>query len=161
MSARPRPRRSQRGGSDPAASGRPRRLAFTVPGDPVPQGSKRIGRAGRRPGGRPIMLESAGDRLAIWRSLVSWAAVDARRLAALELLEGPVTVHLYFRLRRGVSVRRWMPSTKPDLDKLVRAVFDSLSSGGVWRDDSQVVSLSATKVYGEPGVEVIVEECQP
>lgn len=160
MSARPRPRRSQRGGSDPAASGRPRRLAFAVLGDPVPQGSKRIGRAGGRPDGRPLILDWKGHALRSWRFQVAVLARAAKIRAELELFEGPVAVSLYFRLRRGLTVRRWMPSTKPDLDKLVRAVFDSLT-GVVWRDDAQVVSVSATKVYGEPGLEVVVEECQP
>ena len=38
------------------------------------------------------------------------------------------------------------PGRKPDLDKLVRAVFDSLTSI-VWIDDAQVVRLTAMKRY--------------
>ena len=36
---------------------------------------------------------------------------------------------------------------KPDIDKLCRAVLDSLT-GIIYADDSQVVSLVATKAYG-------------
>jgi crossover junction endodeoxyribonuclease RusA len=40
-------------------------------------------------------------------------------------------------------------ATKPDVDKLCRAVFDSLS-GVLIQDDSQIASLRAEKVYADP-----------
>jgi Holliday junction resolvase RusA-like endonuclease len=44
----------------------------------------------------------------------------------------------------------------PDLDKLVRAILDSLT-GVVWRDDAQVVDIVARKVYAEtPGVDIAI-----
>ena len=39
--------------------------------------------------------------------------------------------------------------TKPDLDKLERAIGDALT-GIVFRDDSQIAWWSVWKVYGEP-----------
>jgi Holliday junction resolvase RusA-like endonuclease len=49
-------------------------------------------------------------------------------------------------------VRRY-PTTKPDLDKLARAVLDALT-GVYYLDDAQVVSLDLQKAYthGAPGV---------
>jgi Holliday junction resolvase RusA-like endonuclease len=35
---------------------------------------------------------------------------------------------------------------KPDIDKLIRSTFDSMT-GVLYRDDSQVVQVRATKVY--------------
>jgi Holliday junction resolvase RusA-like endonuclease len=35
----------------------------------------------------------------------------------------------------------------PDLDKLQRAILDGFTDAGVWRDDSQVVRIRATKQY--------------
>jgi crossover junction endodeoxyribonuclease RusA len=39
------------------------------------------------------------------------------------------------------------PASKPDLDKLIRAVLDGLTDGGAWKDDGQVVALAARKMY--------------
>jgi hypothetical protein len=40
---------------------------------------------------------------------------------------------------------------RPDLDKLVRAVFDAIGSAGVWADDSQVVTVHAHKRLAKLG----------
>lgn len=41
-------------------------------------------------------------------------------------------------------------TARPDIDNLVKAVTDALN-GILWKDDSQIVSLSAEKRYGESG----------
>jgi crossover junction endodeoxyribonuclease RusA len=46
---------------------------------------------------------------------------------------------------------------KPDIDKLIRAVLDALK-GVAWCDDSQVVSVYASKRYGQPGCKVEIFE---
>ena len=66
---------------------------------------------------------------------------------------------LLFRLpepQRLPRRRRAWPDRRPDLDKLCRACLDSLT-GIVWRDDTQVVHLEASKDYGAPGVMIWVE----
>jgi crossover junction endodeoxyribonuclease RusA len=45
-------------------------------------------------------------------------------------------------------------SSKPDTDKLLRAIGDALT-GIVVRDDSQIAHLSAYKVYGAPASAVV------
>ena len=72
-------------------------------------------------------------------------------------LIGPVRVSLVFFIERPKSVKREHPSVRPDIDKLARAVLDGLTTAGVYSDDSQVVDLTASKVYGVPaGVAVQV-----
>ena len=48
---------------------------------------------------------------------------------------------------------------KPDLDKLVRAILDA-GSGVAWRDDSQVISITATKrvaeLHEQPGAKLSI-----
>ncbi len=79
-------------------------------------------------------------------------------------LDGPVQLRVMFlmpRPKRLVWKRRDMPRachiSRPDLDNLVKAVKDALN-GIAWRDDSQVMSLSAGKCYASghehPGVEI-------
>lgn len=45
----------------------------------------------------------------------------------------------------------YFKTSKPDSDKLARAILDALTGAGVYRDDSQVVRLSLEKRYVGPG----------
>jgi len=127
------------------------RVAFQVYGLPVPQGSTRAFVVK----GRPI-ITSTSKGLPAWRHLVS---SEAQRHARTPF-EGPVAVQLEFSLPKPKSApkkRFTYPTKRPDLDKLVRSVLDGITHVLV-RDDSQVVSITATKEYGPPGVHIIVEE---
>ena len=54
-------------------------------------------------------------------------------------------------------MKRPLPHVKPDLDKLIRAMNDSLTDARVWGDDGQVTTISARKIYGPtPGAQVSV-----
>lgn len=119
-------------------------------GDPIPQGSKSVSKKGR-------MFE-ANKRTGPWREQVQAAA--ERHIGMLDnwtMPEGAVSVRLAFFITRPVShVRadgslkpsspRW-PHSKPDVDKLTRAVFDAMTAARVWFDDSRVVDLHVTKGY--------------
>ena len=51
--------------------------------------------------------------------------------------------------------------TKPDSDKLLRAINDSLSDAGVIRDDSNITSINVQKTYadGRPtGARITIKE---
>lgn len=137
-------------------------IEFTVHGIPVPQGSKKVfGKA---------VVETNEARLRPWRQEVAAAAAEA--MAGREPLHEPVIVIFNFCLPRpkghygtGRNAGTLKPSapefsaSKPDLDKLVRAVLDALT-GVAFRDDAQVAHLHAEKTYdGEgrkPGVRVKV-----
>jgi crossover junction endodeoxyribonuclease RusA len=128
-------------------------IAFTVRGLPVPQGSTRAFVRG----GRPIVTSDAKG-LGVWRTAIASEARFA--MGGLPMLRGPVRVQVEFELPRPASRPkrdRW-PDRRPDLDKLVRACLDSLT-GVVVADDSQVVRLAASKIYGldELGARIVVE----
>lgn len=136
---------------------------FTVAGIPAAQGSKRYL-------GRGILIESS-KRVAPWRSDVRTAAEAADVPFGALPFEGPLAVGLIFRLprpkahlgARGLrSSAPAIPSTRPDLDKLTRAVLDALT-GLAWLDDCQVAQLDVSKVYADgsgPGVDVEVAPCR-
>jgi crossover junction endodeoxyribonuclease RusA len=87
------------------------------------------------------------------------------------LLVGPVCLDLEFRFSRpkahfgtGKNASRLKTTaphrhaSKPDVDKLVRAIGDALTGIAI-RDDAQIASLSAEKVYSEfAGVTVELSE---
>jgi Holliday junction resolvase RusA-like endonuclease len=116
-------------------------VQFTVFGVPQPQGSTRAFMAG----GRPI-ITSSNKNLGQWRQLISDVS---QKYATMH--EGAVWVHLEFILPRPKSLakKQTRHTKRPDVDKLIRAVCDSLT-GIMWHDDSQVVEVWARKFYCHP-----------
>jgi Holliday junction resolvase RusA-like endonuclease len=86
--------------------------------------------------------------------------------------DNPIMLSMTFHLPRpkshygtGKNMNKLKPSAplnhtqKPDVDNMVKAVMDAITDVGVWKDDSQVVSLSADKYWAvlEPGVFIEIE----
>lgn len=125
-------------------------LHFTVCGVPQPKGSAR---AFVPKGWSRAVVTSDNPRNKGWQQLVAEGASAAlSSLSAFELIDEPAFLTVAFYLPRPKAIRnRNVPHTKkPDLDKLVRSVKDALSKV-VWRDDSLVVTLTASKSYARPG----------
>jgi len=76
----------------------------------------------------------------------------------IEPLRGPLEVLVAFHLKKPKSVRRELPEVKPDLDNLVKGLFDGCN-GVLWIDDAQICMMSVTKTYslGEGFIELIVK----
>jgi crossover junction endodeoxyribonuclease RusA len=122
-------------------------IHFTVPGAAAPQGSKTVFRRGSR-----IVLVESSPNVKPYRASVASAAYAA----GAKVLHGPIFITVVFQFVRPKShytakgaLRDAAPRHvgKPDIDKLCRAVLDALT-GIAYADDSQVVALDASKVYG-------------
>ena len=131
-------------------------LTIYVAGEAAPQGSKRYV-------GKGIMLE-ASKKVKPWRNDVRAACLDSKGKPIHQFNGDAISVDLEFIMRRPASTpkKKTPHATKrPDLDKLVRAVFDGIGSAGVWTDDSQVVRAHVTKRIAEidetPGCRIRVE----
>ena len=138
-------------------------IQFEVYGIPVAQGSKRAF--------NNRVVDANSTQLRPWRDSVTAMAMETKRRMDQETFLGPVRIDLTFTFPRpkyhygtGRNAGKLKPTaptfvtTKPDLDKLIRAVFDALTVASIWRDDSQVVVEQSTKIYGdEPGVSVLVQ----
>lgn len=136
-------------------------VSFFVEGVPRPQGRK----SAITRHGRTVVVESGRALLRPWREAIAGAASRA----CPEPLAGPVRVELVFAMPRPLAhfvagdrarpLRDAAPthhSTRPDLDKLTRAVLDALSGTAI-ADDGLVAHLEALKVFGDPaGVTVYV-----
>jgi crossover junction endodeoxyribonuclease RusA len=126
-------------------------ISITAYGTPIPQGSKRIGRNRRT--GKPNLIDDNAETRP-WRQHVTTCAQLTTRLPVP--IDAPVRVQLTFTMPKPATApkrRRSWPATKPDVDKLTRAIFDSLQDAGIIREDSRVVHVSAEKVYpDEPGI---------
>lgn len=136
-------------------------LTLEVFGLPVPQGSKQAFVVGKR----AVVTERGQATLKPWRSSIAAAAAELVE----EPLAGPLSIRLAFTLPRPKSHYRtgaragelrdtapkWV-ETRPDIDKLARAVLDALT-GVAYRDDGQISELAANKAFGaRPGVAIAI-----
>lgn len=134
-------------------------IEFTIPGDPVPQGRPRAGRAGRR-----IVMYDPKES----REYKRYVSLIARQHAPKTLLKGPLSVEMkiYRKIPKSTTkkdralisegIKR--PVTKPDTDNYTKSVLDALN-GIIYKDDSQVTDLYASKYYSDnPRVELKIQE---
>lgn len=141
------------------------RVEFTVLGEPQPQGSKTTV---MRKGKRPVMRED-NPQTGPWRATVTARAAEA--MDGRQLRSGPLHMRVVFVFARPAGhwgtgrnhgkLKASAPlycRTRPDVDKLLRAIGDACT-GVVFRDDAQIVIVTAEKHYGEPPcAHVVVEE---
>lgn len=110
-------------------------------GEPASQGSHSV------INGRIVQVNSSKHKK--WRNAVVFAALDLIG-EDWEPIDEPVELSVIFYLPRPKTVQdRKYPSVTPDLDKLVRAVADSLTDAGIYADDSRIIRLTATKLYAD------------
>lgn len=128
-------------------------VAFRVDGEPIPQGSKKAFKVGKR-------INIVDDNAALlkpWRKKIAEAADLGRTF------DCPVVLDATFYLTRPKTVKRAYPTTVPDLDKLMRALGDGMKDGGLIRDDSIIVDEHIRKRYADgkkPGIAVILREVE-
>lgn len=156
-------------------------LSLWVPGVPITQGSKKAFVMG----GRAVIVDADSKNLKPWR-----AAIHDQGLRALEQRRiidpdeprppfvKPVAVTLAFYLPRPKSHYRTgknahqlrpdaptHPTNKQDVDKLMRAVLDSLTTSGIYTDDGLVVRAAQSKDYADSpdqcGVSVVITDHLP
>ena len=138
----------------------PTRIAFTVRGEIAAKGSLRARPWRTKDGSRSgISMVQSSARAKSSQALVADRLSAVMEAEHLQAIEGPVCVTLQFHRRKPKSypkLKASWPVTKPDIDKQARLVLDALT-GIAFRDDAQVVRLVAEKMWGEPGVDVLVE----
>lgn len=125
-------------------------LTFFVPGVPAPQGSKSLSRSGH--------MYEANKRLKPWRDQIVFHARRAH--GRQEPIDAAVKVTAVFLFPKPKTTKfKDHPAGKPDVDKLCRAVLDSLTIARVIRDDARVVELSARKEWADTknGAQITVE----
>lgn len=133
-------------------------ITYTIEGTPRPQGSKRHV-------GNGVMIESS-RHVKEWRAFARLKAVEAMR--EKERIDRPhaVRIRVAFcfdrpkkHLRKG-AVRIDAPeyhTARPDSDKLLRALLDSMSEV-VFEDDSQVAVIRVEKVYSRTAETLVTIE---
>jgi Holliday junction resolvase RusA-like endonuclease len=137
-------------------------ITFAVIGTPVPQGSKSarvIGEEYEKRGEarwvknpRAHLTDGFGDkmrRLKAWRESVAEMAFAAMKCAGVAITDRPVVVTAIFYLPRSqAAAKKLFHDTRPDVDKLQRAVGDALK-GVVYTEDSRIVKWFPEKKFAD------------
>jgi len=126
-------------------------ISLSVVGDPASQGSHAIMQ------GRIVQVNSKKHKA--WRTAITQTAL-ATLPSDWQPIDEPCELIVNFYMPKPASVKRSLPTVSPDLDKLIRAVGDSLTDSGVVLDDSRIVRISARKLYAigiEPGATILVK----
>jgi Holliday junction resolvase RusA-like endonuclease len=135
-------------------------IMFTVYGEPVAKGRPRVTTRGKFP------VVYTPEKTRTYETEVGMMAKAA--MGNTEPLEGALEAFIYvtFAVPPSYSKKRTAACLsetekyikKPDLTNVVKSVEDGMN-GIVFRDDSQIMSLHATKVYGEiEKVEILVRQ---
>lgn len=129
-----------------------REIRIEIPGQPVPKARARIYRDKRSGKPRGVTPAKTKD----YEQTVAWCAAGV--MAGQRKLKGPLVVDITFWMQTPISwsnKRRQeafrgeiMPTTKPDIDNMTKAILDALNKI-VYKDDAQVCIKHARKFYAE------------
>jgi Holliday junction resolvase RusA-like endonuclease len=131
-------------------------LSFTVPGVAVAKGRARVVKGHAY---TPEKTKTYGDT-------VGWIARDAMGKIGRQLTLEPVYVEIDIGvpIPKGFGVKRRAaalsgelhPTQKPDLDNIIKSIYDSMNKIA-YKDDAQIVKTLVKKIYApEPYAEVRV-----
>ena len=143
-------------------------MKFFVAGEPVAQPRPRAVNFG----GKTRVYNP--NTAKAWKTLVGSEALQEFENRGQTKMLGAVRVHCEFFLKRpkshyGTGKNRDILKSsapkfclkKPDVDNLLKSVFDALTTHGIWRDDSQVVQCVVVKRWADGcdnGVYLEIEE---
>lgn len=123
-------------------------IRLTIPGAPTGKGRPKVVKIG----GFTRMATPA--KTVAYEGLVAHAAQQA--MQGRPLIDAAVGVNLFIdaavppswsqKKQRMALAGEVLPTTKPDADNVVKAIFDGLN-GVLWRDDVLVVDLRVRKRY--------------
>ena len=135
-------------------------VTYLVEGNPVGKGRPKFARRGN------FVSTYTPTKTRDYEDLIKESARQA--MGSAEVLETPVTVAIYITvpIPQSYSKKRTeaclsgseRPIKKPDIDNVAKCFLDAMNEI-VYKDDTQVLTLHITKVYGTTGmVEVMVKE---
>lgn len=130
-------------------------LSFFVSGIPLAQGRPRFKRVGK------FTKTYDPAKSKSWKESVRWQFIEQMHKENRSMIEGVIEADLVFLLPRPKSLPKKTKYhvKKPDLDNLVKSVFDALQ-GIAFHSDSQIYKMTVTKLYETkiPGVSVILKK---
>lgn len=138
-------------------------VSFFVPGQPVGKGRPRVKHVGKH-----AQLYTPKETVS-YENLVATLAHQAMAGRALFQHAVEVELRMLHQVPASWSGKRQrealngliVPTTKPDMDNVMKALFDAMN-GVVWRDDVLVADAIVRRRYAtNPGLDVVVRPWRP
>lgn len=125
-------------------------IMFLIPGKAVGKGRPRFARRGS------FTTTYTPEKTASYESLIKVVASAA--MQGKQLIENPVEININI---HSIPPKSWskkkqleafaglvLPTVKPDADNIIKSICDAIN-GIVWRDDTQAVRGSWSKIYSD------------
>jgi Holliday junction resolvase RusA-like endonuclease len=129
-------------------------MFLTVIGEPVSKGRPRFGRGKTYTPAKTIAAET-------------FIQLCATQKGVPKMMNGPLRLTVTFSMgipkswsakkKAEAELGNIRPTSKPDIDNLIKLVGDALN-GIAYKDDSQIVEIQAVKKYGKPQTIIHIEE---
>lgn len=141
-----------------------REIRFTLSGEAVPKERARariVTPKGRKPF---IQHYTPAETVKFEKRVKALAAKHWHGEPSLRPIELQITVHTEIPdswpawKREAASKQQIVPTAKPDLDNVVKAISDALN-GVCYRDDAQIFSIDPLRIYAEAGCTGYIEVC--
>ena len=129
-------------------------MFLTVIGEPVSKGRPRFGRGKTYTPAKTIAAET-------------FIQLCATQKGVPKMMNGPLRLTVTFSMgipkswsakkKAEAELGNIRPTSKPDIDNLIKLVGDALN-GIAYKDDSQIVEIQAVKKYGKPQTIIHIKE---
>lgn len=128
-------------------------MKFEVIGTPVAKGRPRVGKFGTFTPKRTVLYEKLVSNT-FEHKYPNFKPYECElKMKIIAVFEPPKS---WSKKKQKEALSNSMgKTTKPDLDNIVKSITDSLN-GLAYKDDSQITSIVANKIYGEQA-KVVVE----
>ena len=133
-------------------------ICFTVPGKPQGKARARTYYNAKK----KVMSSTTPDKTVLYENFIATRYMEAA--GEQRFSDG---AYIKARIKSSSKVKKTamlsgelLPTKKPDIDNIVKAVLDALNEVA-YRDDTQVVELQVRKQYSEkPRLEICLEELE-
>ena len=131
---------------------------FTVPGEPRGKGRPRFSKAGHTYTDSETRAYEDKIRAYYHKAHGGYRVPDGAFISVTVIAVLPIPKSATKAKRAAMMARTILPSRKPDVDNILKAVLDALN-GVAYKDDARVWQTSCTKFYGEnPRLEIAIRE---